>query len=37
MTAEAPFWKRLMWLAILWAAGVLAVAAVSGLIHIWLA
>lgn len=37
MAAEAPLWKRLLWMGILWAAGVLAVGAVSGLIHLWLA
>jgi hypothetical protein len=31
-----PLWKRLLWMVALWAAGVLAVGLVSGLIHLWL-
>ena len=37
METASPLWKRLMWMAILWAAGVLAVGAVSGFIRLWLA
>ena len=36
MGAEAPFWKRLLWMAGIWAASVLALGVVAALIRLWL-
>jgi hypothetical protein len=30
-------WKRLLWLAAIWAAGVAVMLAISGLLRLWLA
>ena len=35
-TQTAPLWKRLAWFVGLWAAGVAAVAALSGVLRLWL-
>ena len=35
-TDQGPLWKRLAWFVGLWAAGVAAVAAVGGVLRIWL-
>ena len=37
MEKDSPIWKRLTWMAGIWLASVLALAAVSGLIRLWLA
>jgi len=37
MGAEAPLWKRLAWLVGIWAASVLALGLVAGVIRWWLA
>jgi hypothetical protein len=36
MPAAAPWWKRLAWLAAIWAASVAVVLAVSQLLRLWL-
>jgi len=36
MTAALPLWRRLAWLILIWAAGVLALLAVSLLLRFWL-
>jgi hypothetical protein len=36
MERQAPLWKQLAWMAGIWAASVLALGLVAGLIRIWL-
>jgi hypothetical protein len=35
METQAPFWKRLAWMAGIWAASVLALGLVAGVIRLW--
>lgn len=35
--AEAPLHRRLLWFALLWAAGVLAVGSLAWLLRLWIA
>lgn len=37
MATPAPLWKRLAWMAAIWAASVLALGGVAGLLRLWLA
>ena len=37
METPSPLWKRLGWMAAIWLASVLALVAVAGLLHLWLA
>ena len=32
-----PLWRRLAWMALIWAAGVLSLGAVTALLRVWLA
>jgi hypothetical protein len=34
--SEAPLWKRLGWMALIWIASVTALAIVAGVIRFWL-
>ena len=36
MTTIAPLWKRLGWMLLIWAASVLALGLVAGLVRMWL-
>lgn len=36
MTGQAPLWQRLGWMALIWAASVLAVGLVASVIRLWL-
>jgi hypothetical protein len=36
MEVQAPLWKRLAWMAGIWAASVLTLTVVAGVIRIWL-
>lgn len=37
MEAESrPFWKRLLWMAAIWAASVVVMGAFAGLLHLWI-
>ncbi|MDH2384138.1 DUF2474 family protein [Bradyrhizobium sp. CER78] len=36
MQARLPLWQRLMWMAVIWTASVVAVGFVSGVIRLWL-
>ncbi len=33
---QAPLWKRLAWMAAIWAASVAALGVVAGVIRLWL-
>ena len=36
--AEAgPLWKRLLWMAAIWASSVAVVGTVAGVLHLWIA
>lgn len=37
MAAPAPLWKRLGWLVLIWAASVLSLGVVAGILRWWLA
>ena len=38
MQAESrPLWKRLLWMAAIWAASVAVVGTVAGVLHVWIA
>jgi hypothetical protein len=36
METHAPLWKRLAWMAAIWAASVVALGLVAGVIRLWL-
>lgn len=36
MKGQAPLWQRLRWMALIWAASVLAVGLVASVIRAWL-
>jgi hypothetical protein len=36
LTGEPPLWRKLAWFVGLWAASVAALAAVAGIIRMWL-
>ena len=36
MEAQAPLWKRLAWMGVIWAASVIVLGVVAGLIRLWL-
>ena len=36
MAKQAPLWQRLGWMALIWAASVLAVGLVASVIRLWL-
>jgi hypothetical protein len=36
MQDEGPFWRRLLWMAAIWTASVMALGIVAGVIRLWL-
>ncbi|MCC8936175.1 DUF2474 domain-containing protein [Bradyrhizobium sp. Arg68] len=36
MQARIPLWQRLVWMATIWTASIVAVGSVSGVIRLWL-
>jgi hypothetical protein len=36
MESVSPLWKRLAWMVAIWAASVLALAVLAGIIRLWL-
>lgn len=36
MATSTPFWKRIVWMTVIWAASVVTLGAVAAIIRIWL-
>ena len=36
MVSHVPFWKRLAWMAVIWAVSVVALGIVTGAMRVWL-